>query len=1229
MKRIKCIMCSFAIITALDWFLIADMKQSVPQSQNKVSHKARDGTGNAKQQKTQAAKTTSKMVRPQTVPSAATTEAPPPYQPPSYSPHVTNFAYQQMLPNAGYQMLPLAMQQAVGQPLQITLQIQQPLFNPGAPNMFQPPPFSSVQCQSVSSSAAVVQPQSDRSTSQQSAFKNSSSSAKVRDKVDRKSPPDVFSQAVNATAKGGVSSVHCNEDFRARGGRGQRGSRQHRGRGQQFARGRGGFTGENVLSMPNKPAGRDGRASGSQGNEPVHSLFAGREQHHAVQNFHDRRGQWNVRRRGSGRHPGTVPAENPPLIKGSVNINEKCPVGSLPSHYLHRGHATQNPPERRNIQSRGCMVPVVGSTNSSLENSYNRSCHQLHRGRGGQGWTRQRYGKRGSMQNCDISRSQTLYGVERRSVSEVASDAGDWEDVETVSMADSESVAENTALEDFKQHSVSAAVFTSSAQAVFQHSYRGRGKRERGRFRGRWISDTSRCAYRVPQVINNKVEETCMGDAASVTEQSEVSSITDNSEWVDENMSESSEIERPHNQKIKRYTTGTRGRGRVVALASRRLTGRQKTSIGRAVLKNSESFETATLDCFTDGVASCSVEVDNAFDQRQQQHFVPPNSKQPLNHVTSQQNSAPESMKTNDLPQKLTRKQRQQQKQQQVDGEHGKEQESKTPLESCEKLQDVGERAQVQQQGKKTRKLNKQHERSQTLQPNQLQQPDEASSVASSSAKDAGQNVSKKKNSEPQKQIVPKDVAAAGELLGQQSCGMSTVSSDVLNIPETDDNNTKCGNTAVVDAQIEKEVAVAPAKVDENTVIGFILNNFGAQCQIEHLYSLFGIDQYASIKQTVLSYRRIKVFERASDVNHSEVFIFLKGLRLCASISRCRKGLDCPYLHMCPNFVTGGCLGPSCPQQHSHSFIDEHNLQVIKKHGIYAVCKDESVLLKLAQCSNPVVCLAHNETEGPCCAIPESCLKLHVCNEFLRGRCLIPNAACPYGHNLYDERTVKLLQLIELIHLRTKDERLLRKMILTNGNDSVIQAKRDNDRGGSDCGDGAAVPPKPADKGETKHEFSTQQPGINFVGDFGSAVGEFHENVGAESFFAEEEKVVDAFSKSLTLEPSLAEAELRETCCRCDQFEKHKCGDYSECFERHGSGPYFWRLQSGEDWIPFDRQHEIEQAYCNPDIAVFCGSVEVCQHQAAMLMLFLPVPFEHVKGICCAFWHLFLSNAKC
>ena len=110
-----------------------------------------------------------------------------------------------------------------------------------------------------------------------------------------------------------------------------------------------------------------------------------------------------------------------------------------------------------------------------------------------------------------------------------------------------------------------------------------------------------------------------------------------------------------------------------------------------------------------------------------------------------------------------------------------------------------------------------------------------------------------------------------------------------------------------------------------------------------------------------------------------EVTVFCRRARLCFN-QMCSKK-DCPYFHVCREFISGFCrFGARC--QRNHSFQYDKDRKFISKIRLDYLTDYE--LCTLLQLSTPQVCPDYNDG---CCTRSLSCCQVHICKDFVKKLC--------------------------------------------------------------------------------------------------------------------------------------------------------------------------------------------------------------------------------------------------
>lgn len=120
------------------------------------------------------------------------------------------------------------------------------------------------------------------------------------------------------------------------------------------------------------------------------------------------------------------------------------------------------------------------------------------------------------------------------------------------------------------------------------------------------------------------------------------------------------------------------------------------------------------------------------------------------------------------------------------------------------------------------------------------------------------------------------------------------------------------------------------------------------------------------------------------------------------------KDEECYKFHICRKFIAGHCKdGPSC--LNDHHFQSEHNRHLLTKQGLDKYTEKD--LCTIFVNSQLRVCDVYNQSHG-FCQHGDGCMRLHVCKEFVCGRC---TGGCKLSHSLDDsEHTKRLLRYFAL-----------------------------------------------------------------------------------------------------------------------------------------------------------------------------------------------------------------------
>ncbi|XP_070612404.1 protein mono-ADP-ribosyltransferase PARP12-like [Erythrolamprus reginae] len=123
------------------------------------------------------------------------------------------------------------------------------------------------------------------------------------------------------------------------------------------------------------------------------------------------------------------------------------------------------------------------------------------------------------------------------------------------------------------------------------------------------------------------------------------------------------------------------------------------------------------------------------------------------------------------------------------------------------------------------------------------------------------------------------------------------------------------------------------------------------------------------------------------------IVVATTGARLCQDQSKGKCDGGCRRLHLCRYFVYGGCREQAArrPCKFIHDINTDHNLSVLKEHGIHGLNVQElnELLLQNDPSLLPEICPYYNKGDGPygSCTFKNFCVKLHMCQYYLQGEC--------------------------------------------------------------------------------------------------------------------------------------------------------------------------------------------------------------------------------------------------
>uniref|UniRef100_A0A2K6F6V0 Poly(ADP-ribose) polymerase family member 12 n=1 Tax=Propithecus coquereli TaxID=379532 RepID=A0A2K6F6V0_PROCO len=141
------------------------------------------------------------------------------------------------------------------------------------------------------------------------------------------------------------------------------------------------------------------------------------------------------------------------------------------------------------------------------------------------------------------------------------------------------------------------------------------------------------------------------------------------------------------------------------------------------------------------------------------------------------------------------------------------------------------------------------------------------------------------------------------------------------------------------------------------------------------------------------------------------------SLRLCRAHQGPKPGCVglCAQLHLCKFMIYGACkflrAGKNC--RNSHSLTTDHNLSVLRTHGVDHLNYSElcQLLFQNDPWLLPEICQHYNKGDGPygSCSFQKQCIKLHVCQYFLQGECKF-GTSCKRSHDFSNSENLEKLE---------------------------------------------------------------------------------------------------------------------------------------------------------------------------------------------------------------------------
>nr|XP_014714683.2 LOW QUALITY PROTEIN: protein mono-ADP-ribosyltransferase PARP12 [Equus asinus] len=262
------------------------------------------------------------------------------------------------------------------------------------------------------------------------------------------------------------------------------------------------------------------------------------------------------------------------------------------------------------------------------------------------------------------------------------------------------------------------------------------------------------------------------------------------------------------------------------------------------------------------------------------------------------------------------------------------------------------------------------------------------------------------------------------------------------------------------------------------------------------------------------------------------VVLAASALRLCRAHQSAKPGCAglCAQLHLCKFLVYGACkflrAGKNC--RNSHSLTTDHNLSVLRTHGVDHLSYSElcQLLFQNDPWLLPDICLHYNKGDGPygSCTFQKQCIKLHVCQYFSQGECKF-GTGCKRSHDFSNSENLEKL------------EKLGMSSDLVSRLPSIYRNAHDIKNKSSTPSRGHLPPPDPQGTSEKR-------------------------------------------DSSGSVSPNTMNQEESDQICLYHIWKS--CSFQGKCNKVHFHLPYRWQFLDRGKWKDLDKMELIEEAYSNP-----------------------------------------------
>ncbi|KAK2893157.1 hypothetical protein Q8A67_013145 [Cirrhinus molitorella] len=202
----------------------------------------------------------------------------------------------------------------------------------------------------------------------------------------------------------------------------------------------------------------------------------------------------------------------------------------------------------------------------------------------------------------------------------------------------------------------------------------------------------------------------------------------------------------------------------------------------------------------------------------------------------------------------------------------------------------------------------------------------------------------------------------------------------------------------------------------EETILEVLCGNHGSMDYERLLDISYGLKEISAENTLDKIISQSDIFTVIQRDETKEVFA-QTTVRLCKK-SECDD--LCENLHLCKyELMMGHCSRHSC--SYGHQLMTEHNVRILRAHRMSRLSREDLCVMLLLSDNSllPPVCVVYNRGRGPQgnCQDGENCSRLHICENFIRGRC--GDTDCGRSHDFNEPR------LRNILHFRGVSNQLM------------------------------------------------------------------------------------------------------------------------------------------------------------------------------------------------------------